>query len=48
MRLKQLPKVGSIGKIRISDGIEHALSILQRNGDFRYTYDTQTNVITIY
>ncbi|WP_273371832.1 FecR family protein [Alistipes megaguti] len=48
VRLKQLPKVGSIGKIRISDGIEHALSILQRNGDFRYTYDTQTNVITIY
>lgn len=48
VRLKQLPNVGAIGKIRISDGIEHALSILQRNGHFRYTYDTQTNVITIY
>ncbi len=48
VRLSQMPRIEAIGKIRISDGIEHALGILQRSCDFRYDYDSQTNVITIY
>lgn len=48
VRLKKMPRVESIGKIRISDGIEHALGILQRNCDFRYDYDSLANTITIY
>lgn len=48
IRLKEMPRIEAIGKIRISDGIEHALDILQRRCDFRYDYDSQANVITIY
>ena len=48
VRLSRMPRIEAIGKIRISDGIEHALGILQRGCDFRYDYDAQTNVITIY
>ena len=36
------------GKIRISDGIEHALRILQRSCSFHYAYDQETSTITIY
>ncbi len=48
VRLEEMPHFGAIGKIRISDGVEHALNILQRSCDFQYTYNLQTNVITIY
>lgn len=48
VRLKEMPRVEAIGKIRISDGIEHALGILQRSCSFRYTYDVQANLVTIY
>lgn len=48
VRLKEMPQFEAVGKIRISDGIEHALDILQRNCDFEYAYDSQTNEITIY
>lgn len=48
VRLSELPRLEAIGKIRISDGIEHALGILQRTCPFNYTYDHETNTITIY
>lgn len=35
------------GKVRISDGIDHALRMLQRASDFTYTKDAENNVITI-
>ena len=35
------------GKIRISDGIEHALGMLQMASDFTYTRDYETNTIHI-
>lgn len=47
VRLDEMPRFEAIGKIRISDGIEHALGILQRSCDFNYNYDTRTNVVTI-
>lgn len=48
VRLDPLPPLDAIGKIRISDGIDHALHILQRNSPFRYVHDDATNTITIY
>ncbi len=35
------------GKIRISDGIDHALSVLQLAGDFSYSFDRVTNTVII-
>ena len=35
------------GKFRISEGIEHALSMLELVSDFTYEYDRQTNTIVI-
>ena len=35
------------GKVRISDGIEHALAVLQMASDFEYERDFETNVIYI-
>lgn len=35
------------GKIRISEGIEYALHILQKVSDFSYTYDEESNQIVI-
>lgn len=43
-----IPTLEAMGKIRISDGIEHALGILQRSCSFKYTYNCETNEITIY
>ena len=48
VQLKTMPTIESMGKIRISDGIEHALNILQRSCKFKYTYNQQTNEVTIY
>ncbi len=36
------------GKIRISDGLEHALSMLELGSDFRYRIDTETATVHIY
>lgn len=35
------------GKIRISDGIEHAMRIVQRGANFKYKRDMESNTITI-
>lgn len=48
VKLDRLPHLEAMGKIRISDGIEHALGILQRTCRFNYTYDHETGNITIY
>lgn len=43
-----LPEVSyTRGKIRISDGIEHALDVLRMASDFSYTRDFNTNTIII-
>lgn len=39
--------VGYKGKMRISDGIDHALRLLQRTSDFTYEKDENTNTIYI-
>lgn len=35
------------GKVRVSDGIEHALSVLQLASDFEYEYDKETATVHI-
>ena len=35
------------GKVRISDGVEYALEVLQQVSDFSYTYDENNNLIEI-
>lgn len=43
-----LPRIGRIsGKIRVNDGIENALHILQYAADFTYERDAERNVVTI-
>ena len=43
-----LPKISyTRGKVRVSDGIEHALSVLQLVSDFTYVRDYDTNTIII-
>lgn len=45
---KELPRLDiSRGKVRISDGIEHALNVLKLSYDFDYLYDYNTNTIII-
>lgn len=48
LNIAQIPILEAMGKLRISDGIEHALGILQRSCNFNYTYNHETNEITIY
>ena len=48
VRLDPVPHIEAMGKIRITDGIKHAMSILQRNCSFNYMYDPETNTIIIY
>lgn len=44
-----MPLVGfESGKIRISDGIDHALRVLQHESDFTFVHDVKSNQITIY
>lgn len=44
----QMPETDfTSGKIRISDGIDHALRILQHGAKFTYEKNTESNVITI-
>lgn len=46
---RTLPDIGKIsGKIRVNDGIENALHILQYAADFTYHKDDEANVVTIY
>ncbi len=48
IRSKKIPSINyNRGKIRVSDGIDHALKILQLSSDFTYKRDTETGVITI-
>ena len=43
-----IPDIGkSSGKIRVNDGIENALHILQYAADFSFEKDEETNVVTI-
>lgn len=37
----------SRGKVRVSDGVDHALEMLSKASDFTWTHDKNTNVITI-
>lgn len=48
IRNDKTKKLGYKGKLRISDGIDHALRVLQK--DFRFTYkrEEDTNIIYIY
>ena len=44
-----MPVIGfASGKIRISDGIDHALRVLQHTSDFTFTHDPKKNVVTIH
>ena len=43
-------KVGDLGyngKLRISDGVDHALRVLQNDFPFTYKRDEETNIIYI-
>ncbi len=45
---KEIPRVDyNRGKIRVSDGIDHALQVLQMTSNFTYERDAETGVITI-
>lgn len=49
IRRREMPVIGfKSGKIRISDGVDHALRVLQHNSDFRFEHDVRSNIITIY
>lgn len=38
----------SRGKVRVSDGVDHALQMLSKASDFKWKHDRNSNVITIY
>ena len=45
---EELPTISyTRGKVRVSDGIDHALQVLQVASDFSYTRDYETNTIII-
>ena len=47
--INTLPDIRNVsGKIRVNDGIDKALRILQYTADFSYRKDPETNVVTIY
>lgn len=49
IRRATMPVIGfKSGKIRISDGVDHALQVLQHNSDFRFEHDVKNNTVTIY
>ena len=41
----EIPKLRYHGKIRVSDGVDHALELLQITSNFTYTRDDETNTI---
>ena len=46
---KQLPTVHyGMAKVRISNGVEYALNLLQKRSDFRYRYDEDTQTYHIF
>ena len=48
IKKKDLPNLDiTRGKVRISDGVEHALDVLKLSYDFDYLYDLNTNTIVI-
>lgn len=44
---KSVNKLGYRGKLRVSDGIDHALRVLQKDFPFVYTRDEESNIIYI-
>lgn len=49
IRRKTMPVIGfKSGKIRVADGVDHALQVLQYNSDFSFRHDVKNNCITIY
>lgn len=47
--LEHLPDIRNVsGKIRVNDGIDKALHILQYTADFSYKKNSETNIVTIY
>jgi len=49
VKMNSIPDMkGAGGKIRISDGIDNAMKILQHTTQFEFTRDDDTNTITIY
>ena len=48
IKRSDIPVIGyKSGKIRVSEGIDFALKILQEACDFRYEKNSETGVITI-
>lgn len=46
---KELPSIRySRGKVRVSDGIDHAMEMLSKASDFKWTHDRNTNTITVF
>lgn len=43
----KVKNLGYKGKLRVSDGIDHALRVLQKDFPFRYTRDEEKNIIYI-
>lgn len=49
IRRETMPVIGfRSGKIRVADGVDHALQVLQYNSDFGFEHDVKNNTITIY
>lgn len=45
----EMPQIRySRGKVRVSDGVDHALEMLSRASDFNWNHDRNSNIITIY
>ena len=45
--IDNMPAVTFSGKIRISEGLDHAMWVLQQNAQFKYEKDTENMIITI-
>ena len=49
LKLKEMPRVNlSKGRVRVIDGVDHALKVLSMGADFQYDIDYSNNTITIY
>lgn len=47
--METLPDINSVrGKVRMSDGVENALRILQHTADFNFRINRETNTVTIF
>ena len=44
---EDMPELKYHGKIRVSDGVDHALKLLQITNNFSFTRDDETNTIHI-